>query len=227
MSGEPVVHATAWAVFAVFFVLITVIGFAAARWKAANLDHLHEWGLGGRRFGTLIIWFLLGGDLYTAYTVIAVPALAFATGAYAFFALAYSVIANVVLFAVIPRLWNVCRRHDYLTSADFVAGRYGSRRLALAIALTGVLATMPYIALQLVGMQVVFEAMGFGGMREGAEIALVVSFVVLALYTYTSGLRAPAMLAFVKDTMIYVFVVAAIVVIPAKLGGYGAVFDAA
>jgi len=227
MSGAPVVHATAWAVFAAFFVLITVIGFAAARWKAANLDHLHEWGLGGRRFGTLIIWFLLGGDLYTAYTVIAVPALAFATGAYAFFALAYSVIANVVLFAVIPRLWNVCRRHDYLTSADFVAGRYGSRRLALAIALTGVLATMPYIALQLVGMQVVFEAMGFGGMREGAEIALVVSFVVLALYTYTSGLRAPAMLAFVKDTMIYVFVVAAIVVIPAKLGGYGAVFDAA
>ncbi|MGE5167157.1 MAG: sodium:solute symporter, partial [Deltaproteobacteria bacterium] len=69
--------------------------------------------------------------------------------------------------------------------------------------------------------------MGFGGVRQGAEIALVVAFVVLAVYTYTSGLRAPAMIAFVKDTMIYVFVIAAVIVVPAKLGGYGAVFAAA
>ncbi len=124
-----------------------------------------------------------------------------------------------------PRLWNVCRRHDYLTISDFVEGRYASHWLALAVALTGVLATMPYIALQLVGMQVVFEAMGFGAVRQGAEIALAVAFLVLALYTYTSGLRAPALIAFVKDSMIYIFVIAAIVVIPAHLGGYGAIFS--
>ncbi|HEY8011256.1 MAG TPA: sodium:solute symporter [Rudaea sp.] len=225
MSGE--VHWTAWIVFAFFFALVTVIGFFASRWKAGDMSELHEWGLGGRRFGTWITWFLLGGDVYTAYTVVAVPALVFAIGAYGFFALPYTIIVYPLVFAMMPRLWNVCRKHNYVTTADFVEGRYGNHWLALAVALTGVLATMPYIALQLVGMQVVFEGMGFGGVKEGGEIALVVAFVILALYTYTSGLRAPAMIAFVKDTMIYIFVLAAIIIIPAQLGGYRAMFDAA
>src|SRR5260221_602975 len=64
-------------VFALLFGFITWLGFAAARWRRGDLDLLNEWGLGGRRFGTLITWFLVGGDLYTAYTFIAVPALAF------------------------------------------------------------------------------------------------------------------------------------------------------
>jgi solute:Na+ symporter, SSS family len=221
------IHWTAWIVFAFFFLLVTVIGFFASRWKAADLTLLHEWGLGGRRFGTLITWFLIGGDVYTAYTVVAVPALVFAVGAYGFFALPYTIIVYPLVFLVMPRLWNVCRRHNYVTTADFVEGRYGNHWLALAVAVTGVLATMPYIALQLVGMQVVFEGMGFGGNAAGAEIALVIAFIILALYTYTSGLRAPAMIAFVKDIMIYIFVIAAIIIIPAQLGGYAAVFDAA
>lgn len=224
---NAVVHWTAWSVFAVFFALVTVLGFLAARWKRADLDQLHEWGLGGRRFGTLITWFLLGGDLYSAYTVIAVPALVYGAGAMGFFAIPYATIFYPFVFAAMPRLWNVCRQHGWLTLGDFAQGRYGSHWLALAVALTGVLATMPYIALQLVGMQVVFEQMGFGGARGGAEFALVVAFVVLAVYTYTSGLCAPAMIAFVKDVMIYIFIIAAVVVIPAKLGGYGAVFAAA
>lgn len=230
MSVAPAdsgIHWTAWTVFAAFFALVTVLGFAAVRWKKADLNHLHEWGLGGRRFGTLITWFLLGGDLYTAYTVIAVPALVYAVGAYGFFAMPYTIVAFPIFFLLMPRLWNVCHRHDCITLADFAQVRYGSRWLALAVALTGVLATMPYIALQLVGMQVVFETMGFGGASHGAEVALLVAFVVLALYTYTSGLRAPAMIAFVKDAMIYVFVIAAVIVIPLRLGGYGEVFAAA
>jgi len=81
---------------------------------------------------------------------------------------------------------------------------------------------MPYIALQLVGMAAVFKALGLK-----AELPLVVAFVVLAVYTYSSGLRAPALIAFVKDTMIYIAVFAAVVVIPAHLGGYAALFEKA
>ena len=68
-------------VFCPLFLLVTVLGFVAARWKRGDLGLLDEWGLGGRRFGTVITWFLLGGDLFTAYTFIAVPALVFAIGA--------------------------------------------------------------------------------------------------------------------------------------------------
>ena len=77
----------ALSIFVVLFGFITWLGFAAAHWRKGDLDQLHEWGLGGRRFGTVITWFLVGGDVYTAYTFIAVPALAFGAGAIAFFAL--------------------------------------------------------------------------------------------------------------------------------------------
>src|SRR5690606_10372244 len=112
--------------------------------------------------------------------------------------------------------------YGYITAADVVHGRYGSRTLEGAVALTGVVATMPYIALQLIGMAAAISALGFTG-----EWPLIAAFVVLALYTYSSGLRAPALIAFVKDIMIYIVVLAAIAFIPGKLGGYSAVFTAA
>ncbi len=210
-------------IFVAFFLLVTVMGFWASRWKqSSQAMTLDEWGLGGRRFGTWITWFLVGGDFYTAYTIIAVPALVYAVGAYGFFALPYTIIVYPFVFAVMPVLWRIAKQHGYVTAADVVYGRYGSRLLELAVALTAVVATMPYIALQLVGMASVLVALGLQG-----EIPLIIAFVVLAVYTYSSGIRAPALIAFVKDVMIYIAVIAAVAVIPSKLGGYGAVFAAA
>ena len=225
MTGD--INWTALIVFVLFFALVTVLGFVASRWKAGDLSQLHEWGLGGRRFGTWITWFLVGGDFYTAYTVIAVPAVVFAAGARGFFALPYTIIVYPIVFTIMPRLWAVAKKHNYVTSADFVEGRYGNRWLALAVAFTGILATMPYIALQLVGMQAVIGGLGIGGPGLQGELPLIIAFVILALYTYSSGLRAPAMIAFVKDIMIYIVVIAAVAIIPIKLGGYAHVFQAA
>ena len=141
--------------------LITIIGFFAGDGGGrGDLSQLHEWGLGGRGFGTIVTWFLIGGDLYTAYTFIAVPALMFGAGAIGFFAVPYPVMIYPIVYLMFPRLWSVCHKLGYVTSADFVRGRYGNRWLALAIAVTGIVATMPYIALQLVGIQVVIGAMG-------------------------------------------------------------------
>jgi SSS family solute:Na+ symporter len=215
-------NTTALVVFIALFALVTVLGFVAVRWRQAKLDHLDEWGLGGRKFGTVVTWFLLGGDLYTAYTFIAVPALVFGAGAVGFFALPYTIMVYPLIFVVVPRLWSVCRANGYVTPADFVRGRYGSRELGLLVALTGILATMPYIALQLVGMQIVLGALGVDG-----DWPLVIAFVILAAYTYQSGLRAPALIAVVKDTLIYVTILVAVIYIPSKIGGFGAMFDAA
>src|SRR6201986_4241654 len=213
----------ALSVFIFFFLLVTVMGFFAARWKSGPVsEHLDEWGLGGRQFGTWITWFLIGGDFYTAYTVIAVPALVYAVGAYGYFALPYTIIVYPFVFAVMPVLWKVAHRNGYVTAADVVLGTYRSRGLELAVALTGLVATMPYIALQLIGMGVVIKAMGLTG-----EWPIIAAFIILALYTYSSGLRAPALIAFVKDIMIYIVVLAAVVIVPWKLGGYGAIFAAA
>ena len=220
-------NVVATAVFVFFFALVTILGFVAARWKAADLDHIQEWGLGGRRFGPWVTWFLLGGDLYTAYTVIAVPAVVYSIGAYGFFAVPYTILIYPFLYLTMPRLWAVSHKHGYITSSDFVLGRYGNRWLELAVALTGILATMPYIALQLVGLEKVISALGFAGTGLFAHAPITIAFVILALYTYKSGLRAPAMIAFVKDAMIYIFIIAAIIVIPYELGGFGPIFAAA
>jgi SSS family solute:Na+ symporter len=220
-------HAVELAVFLVLFALVTVLGFLAARWQRGDLGLLGEWGLAGRRFGTLVSWFLVGGDLYTAYTFIAVPALIYGVGALGFFAIPYTVLIYPIALVVLPRMWAVAARREYVTAADFVRGRYDSPLLALAVAVTGIVATMPYIALQLVGMQVVFATMGLQGGGVLKDLPLVVAFAILAAYTYGSGLRAPALVAVVKDALIYITVIVALAVIPARLGGFGHIFHVA
>jgi len=220
------VNWTALIIFVLLFAFITWLGFAAAQWRKGDLDLLHEWGLGGRRFGTIITWFLIGGDLYTAYTFIAVPALAFGAGAIAFFAVPYTIVMYPILFLVFPRLWHVCHKHHYITAADFVRGRFGNRWLALAVTIAGIVATMPYIALQLVGLQVVIGGLGVGGTGYAGDLPLVTAFIILAAFTYSSGLRAPASIAIVKDILIYITAAAAIIVVPLQLGGFGKIFAA-
>jgi SSS family solute:Na+ symporter len=220
------------AIFLFFFLLVTVMGFLAARWRRVDkLDNLDEWGLGGRGFGTFISWFLIGGDIYTAYTFIAVPATLYLGSAVGFFAVPYTIVLYPIIFIFLPRLWSVSHRHGYVTPADFVRGRFGSKTLALAVAVTGLLATMPYIALQLVGIQVVLEVMGIGGGDDSTFLAkdlpLFIAFAVLAAYTYASGLRAPALIAFVKDTLIYIVIIVAVFYLPSQLGGWDNIFAAA
>ncbi|GGZ75833.1 monocarboxylate uptake permease MctP [Streptomyces echinoruber] len=223
------VNGVALGVCVFFFLLVTVMGFLAARWRRAENEHsLDEWGLGGRSFGTWITWFLLGGDLYTAYTFVAVPAAIYAGGAAGFFAVPYTILVYPLIFTFLPRLWSVSHRHGYVTTSDFVRGRYGSKALSLAVALTGILATMPYIALQLVGIQAVLDVMGVGGGASThwfvKDLPLLIAFGVLAAYTYSSGLRAPALIAFVKDALIYLVIAVAIIYIPIKLGGFDDIF---
>ena len=212
-------HPLATFVFLLFIVFVIILGFVAGRWKAGNLAHIEEWGLGGRRFGSWISWFLIGGDVYTAYTFVAIPALMFGAGALGFFAVPYTVVCYPILYLVFPKLWKVANKRGYITGPEFVRGRYGNRWLALAVGITGIAATMPYIALQLIGMQVVIGALGIPG-----HMPLIVAFVVLAAFTWTSGLRAPAMISVVKDALIYLTVLVAIIAIPIALGGFGNIF---
>src|SRR3954453_17462188 len=222
-------HITEIIIFTFLFLLVSGMGFVAARWRAPkDMAHLDEWGLGGRSFGAWITWLLIGGDLYTAYTFVAVPALIFGAGAAGFFAVPYTVIIYPLVFLVLVRMWSVSHRHGFVTPADFVRSRFQSPTLALLIAITGIVATMPYIALQLVGIESVLKTMGVTGSGTRARpLPIIIAFAILAAYTYSSGLRAPALIAFVKDTLIYIVIIVAVIYLPTKLGGWGGIFDAA
>lgn len=217
------IHPVAILVFLVLIIAVIAIGLLASRWRGGgreSLGHIEEWGLGGRRFGTVISWFLIGGDLYTAYTFIAIPAFMFGAGAIGFFAMPATIVCYPIVYLVFPKLWKVASKHGYMTAPEFVRGRYGNRWLALAIGITGIVATMPYIALQLVGMQVVVGALGIPG-----HLPLIVAFIILSAFTWTAGLRAPALVSIVKDLLIYLTIIVAIIVIPAALGGFGHIFS--
>ena len=225
------VNVTTFTIVVVLFLVVTGVGFAAVRWRRAeDMLHLNEWGLGGRGFGTFVTWFMLGGDVYTAYTYIAVPALVFGSGAIGFFAVSYTIMVYPIIIIFLPRLWSVSRVHNYITPADFIRGRYGSRGLSLAAAFTGILSLMPYIALQLVGIQAVITVMGVGTSSSNTfvkDLPLFIAFLVLAVFTYTSGLRAPAPISFIKDGLVYAMVLVAVFYIPTRLGGWGHIFGTA
>jgi SSS family solute:Na+ symporter len=216
-------HKVQFAIFVGLFVVVTVVGFLAARWRRPDKPQdLEEWGLGGRAFGNFVTWFLVGGDLYTAYTFVAVPALVYGIGAYGFFAVPFAIIAYPLVYPVVSRLWSVSHTHGFITPAEFVRARFGSRTLATGVALVGIGATMPYIALQLIGLEAVLRVMG---VPRGWP--LTVAFVVLALYTFRSGLRAPALISIVKDVLLLWTVLAALLAIAMTTGGWGGIFRVA
>lgn len=225
-------NAVTFSVFLSLFLLVTGMGFVASRWRRANdLNQLDEWALGGRGFGGFITWFLLGGDLYSAYTLIAVPAAIYSIGAFGFYAVPNAVVLYSLGFLFLPKLVRLAHENGYVTLTDFVNDRFKSTTLGLAITVTGLLATLPYLALQLVGLEVVFASMGLNFGTHASwflnHLPLFVAFGVLAAYTYSSGIRAPALIAFVKDGLTYIVVIVAVIVIPVKLGGFGNIFEQA
>src|SRR5262250_2459267 len=178
-------NVTEFAIVVVLFTAVSVLGFLAHRWRRSSDVSLEQWALAGRGFRSWISWFVVGGDLYTAYTYVAVPALLFGAGAIGFYALPYVAIEYPLVFLIMIRFWSVSKTHGYVTTADFVRGRFGSPTLALVIA-----------------------------------------FAVLAAFTFTSGVRAPAMISFVKDALVYFVIAVAIFYIPHRLGGWTHIFNA-
>ncbi|WP_432053899.1 sodium:solute symporter family protein [Streptomyces sp. bgisy022] len=192
-----------------------------------RLPSLEGWALADRSLGAGWIWLLLGGTVYTAYTFTAVPGLAYGNGAPAFFAVPYTVIVCPLAFVLLGRLWSVARRHGYVTAADFVRGRYGSPPLALVVALTGILATMPYLALQLLGIRAVLTAGGLYPHGATGDLVMVAVFAGLAVATYRHGLRAPTVIAALKAVAVFVSLTAVCWLVLRRFGGAGAVFDGA
>ena len=161
-----------------------------------------------------------------AYTFVAIPSGVFAKGSLYFFAIPYVALAFGVALVTMPRLWALSKEKGYITASDFIKDRFGSKTLAVLVAITGIVSLLPYIALQIVGMQSVLIVMlsGITNSHTVQEISLLVAFVILAAFTYTSGLRGATLTAILKDILIWITVVAVIIVVPLSIGGFGTAF---
>jgi|SRR5579885_883926 SSS family solute:Na+ symporter len=212
--------------FITLFIAFIILGFYGRYWRKGNLNHVHEWALAGKKLGTTLVFFLIGADLYTAYSFVAIPSGVFAKGALYFFAIPYVMLTFGIALVTVPKLWTLAHQKGYITASDFVKDRFSSKTLAIMIAITGIVAELPYIALQIVGMQAVLTVMlaDFANAQVVQEIALLVSFTILAAFTYTSGLRGATLTAIFKDILVWVTVIAVIIAIPVSLGGFDNVF---
>ncbi|MBX8631257.1 MAG: sodium:solute symporter [Thermoplasmata archaeon] len=214
--------------FLVLFVIFAILGFTAGRWRRGDLGMIGEWALAGRKLGVYLTWFLIGADLYTAYTFVAVPSGVFAKGALFFFAVPYVATTFAIAMITMPKLWTEAKKHGYITSSDFVRDKFKSPTLAILLALTGIIAELPYIALQIVGMRAVLTVMlsGIANISTVVEVSLVLSFIVLALFTFATGLRGATLTAVFKDVLIFLTVIVIIVVVPLSYGGFQHAFAA-
>lgn len=209
-------------VFLGLLAVMLVIAVLASRWRRpSSLNSLDEWGVGGRAFGYWVTWFLLGGSSFTAYTLVGVPAYVWGVGAVGFYAVPFALITVPLTYIVSTRGWSIAHVHGFVTSAEFVRVRFGSRALSLVIAIVGILATLPYIGVQLLALQAVFKVVGVQG-----EWPLLASLAVVSISTFRSGLRAPALLSIAKDVLLVWLVLSSLLVV-AMSGGWGGVFSGA
>lgn len=217
------------AIFIIGFIIFSYLGLKGKDFRAGDLDLLHEWALGGQRFGAFLVWFLIGADLFTAYTFIAVPAGIFAKGPIFFFAVPYVAIGFGVALMVMPKFFSVSKEKCHITAVDFVKDLYNSKTLAILVAIIGILAELPYIALQMVGMKVVLATMlmQFKNIDQNLanEIALSLAFLILSWFTYKSGLRGATLTAILKDFLIIGTVIVLAVYIPFHYHGFHEAFN--
>lgn len=207
------------------FIIITVvlIGFLAGRDKSSR-SSVEEWSVGGRRFGGLLVWLLVGADLYTAYTFLGLTSTAYQGGSLAFFAIPYSILAYLIAYFFLPKLWKVANQHKFTTIADYARERFDSKLLSVLIAIVGVLMLIPYICLQLSGIQDTLQVAGTGFIN--VELVVIISFLLVALYTFFSGIKGPTYTAIIKDILVWVIMLFMVVSLPIlHFGDWGSMID--
>lgn len=211
--------------FALVVCCAVVIGVRRA--PRDELPHPAHWALGSRGLGTATTCLLLGGTIYTSYTYLAIPGLMFGTGGLALYALVYTMFLSPLIMMLLPRLREVAAEHDLITLADYVRARHGSHPLALATALTGIVATMPYLGLQVVGTAAVLRSMGSASDSMARCVALTMLFVGLALLAHPGGLRSCVRMSLVKAVLLSGAAIALLTLTMIRLGSPGHVFDLA
>ncbi len=208
--------------YAVFFILVgltVVAGFLGSKWRAPDFTKIAEWSLGGMRFGVFIVWFLMGADIYTAYSLISIPGAAYSLGGFILYAVVYGSISYPFLYIVATKFYRIAKRRGYITAGDYVRDRFDSGVLSLLISLTGIIAMLPYIALQIVGIRYVLDAMGFPVLPS-----FIIAYIIVALFVAVSGLRGPALSSLIKDAILWGVILTVVIALGIRFSGFGPIF---
>lgn len=192
-------------------IVLATIAFALASVRRIKMDP-QEFIVGGRSFGSLFLWILLAGEVYTSFTFLGAAGWAYGKGAPALYILAYGTLGYTIGYFFLPAIWEIGKARGLLTGPDFFLDRYGSRTLSVGVALLQFFLVVPYVTLQLTGLQILLGLAGYG--RFDATVAVGIAFILIALFVFSAGLRGTAWASVVKDALVLGAVLFAGIVLP-------------
>lgn len=218
MSNETMALAIIFA----FVIGTTAVGMIPGMNKKMSLE---EWAVGGRNFGRWLNWFILAGEIYTAFAFLGGSGWAYARGGPTFYILGYGALAYLVGYYVLPAIAPIGRKHGLMTQPDLVEHMYQSKWLGIITAVVGVAFLLPYLQLQLTGLGLIIETCSYGAI--GRVPAMLIAFTMVAAFVYLSGLKGVATTAVIKDIVLIVAVVFFGLYLPIHFfGSVGGMFEA-
>jgi SSS family solute:Na+ symporter len=206
--------AIALGIIAVVVLATLALGIAGVR--GVKMDP-QEYIVGGRRIGALLLWLLLAGEIYTTFTFLGAAGWTYGKGAQAYYILCYGTLAYVIAFFLTPAIHRISRERGLLTGPDFFTDRYGSKLLGALVALLGFVMLVPYVTLQLTGIQILVHIASFGAINP--LLAVGIGFFLIAIFTYVVGLRGTAWASVAKDGLVLIGVIFAGIVLPSHFFG--------
>ena len=200
----------------------TAIGLVAGVRRQMDLE---QWTVGGRGFGTVLVFLLMAGEVYTTFAFLGASGWAYSRGGPTLYVLSYLTLAYVVSFFILPHLWEAGRKHGMQTQSDFFRVRYGNKYLAALVCIVGIASFVPYLQLQLTGVGIIVSIASFGGI--GRTPAMAIAVTLLVAFVFASGVRAVAWVSIVKDALMLIAALAIGIGIPLiHFGGIAPMFAA-
>jgi SSS family solute:Na+ symporter len=200
----------------------SVAGFSA---RFQHKMDLEQWTVGGRGFGTMLVWMLMAGEIYTTFTFLGASGWAYSRGGPVLYILGYQPLSYVVSFYVLPLVWEAGRKYKLQTLGDFFQSRYGRTYLSSFVALVGMIFLLPYVQLQLTGLGIIVELASYGAIHRTP--AMIIAFAIVAAFVFVSGVRGIAWASVMKDfLLLFAALFLGIAVPHIYFGGIGGMFTA-
>lgn len=203
-------------------VAITVGGIWYGRSESRSFE---GWLVNSRKMGPFLVWFLLGTEIYTAFTFQGLAGFAYVKGAAAYYNVALNDVAYALGFFLLPAFWLLGKRFGHVTQSDFVESRYQSRSLGTFVAFTTALIMIAYIDLNIEGLGAVVHVVS-GGTISGVWPDIL-GFLVLGLAVFFGGIRGNAWQSALKDILMFAALITLFFVVPFHyFNGLGPMFQA-
>ena len=165
----------------------------------------------------MFLWLLLAGEIYTSFTFLGAAGWAYGKGAPAFYILCYGTVAYILSYFILPPIWTIAKERGLLTEADFFADRYGSRWLGILVASVGFIFLVPYVTLQLTGLEILLRIAGYSTLNSATAVGI--AFALITVFVSATGLRGTAWASVAKDVAVLVAVLFAGIALPIRFFG--------